>query len=170
MLVGINPSLFQWEVKSILLEHRFTSNEEAGFAKDLLSREYGLAGLNEKFHTVVQGTVTVIGCAGKRMRRAYSSLGMKSADDTLGGPIGSIDCNVGGDSNCCSEAAACIRHVRTKTGEFQISALSSTDLVLVNGQRIAPEMGGLPLFNDDIVVVGPRVFIFVLPVLSAETD
>jgi hypothetical protein len=156
MLLGINPFLFGWFVNKLY----FGSDIERSNATPALTAEFGQDGLNQRFRSLVQGRTTVIGCASSRMKRVYASLGMGSPP--LGGPIGTIDCNIGGNSKCCSETAACIRYVPTDTGDFQLSALSS-DLITINGQKITPEMGTFPLFNEDICTIGSRVFVFLLP-------
>lgn len=161
MLLGVKPSHFGWNVDSILSKQFFTSDKEASQAASVLAADYDENGLNEKFCTLIQGTVTIIGCASSRMLRAYAALGLKTPP--VGGPIGPIDCNVGGSSKCCSEIAALIRFVPTKHGDFQFSVLSSDDLITLNGQRITPELGSFPLFNEDICTVGSRVFVFLLP-------
>ena len=160
LLVGLDPSLFGWNIDSIMSTQYFGSESERRNATEVLTEEFGEDGLNEHFRSLVQGSTTVIGCASTRMKRVYSSLGMGSPP--MGGPIGPIDCNTGGNSKCCSETAACIRYVPTDTGDFQLSALSS-DLITMNGQRITPEMGSFPLFNEDICTIGSRVFLFLVP-------
>jgi len=160
LLVGLDPHLFSWNIDSIISNQYFGSHSERRNATHALTAEFGKDGLNQQFRCLVQGSNTVIGCASSRMKRVYSSLGMRSPP--MGGPIGRIDCNTGGNSKCCSETAACIRFVPTDTGDFQFSALSS-DLITMNGQRITPEMGSFPLFNEDICTIGSRVFLFLLP-------
>jgi hypothetical protein len=160
MLLGLNPSLFGWNIDSIVNKQYFGSDIERSNATTALTAEFGQDGLNQHFRSLVQGRTTVIGCASSRMKRVYASFGMGSPP--IGGPIGTIDCNTGGNSKCCSETAACIRYVPTYTGDFQLSALSS-DLITMNGQKITPEMGSFPLFNEDICTIGSRVFVFLLP-------
>mmetsp|Transcript_4493 Transcript_4493/g.12972 ORF Transcript_4493/g.12972 Transcript_4493/m.12972 type:complete len:1561 (-) Transcript_4493:211-4893(-) len=160
LLVGIDPSLFGWNIDSIVSQQYFGSDSERRNATEALTEEFGPDGLNENFKSLVQGSTTVIGCASSRMKRVYSSLVMGSPP--MGAPIGPIDCNTGGNSKCCSETAACIRYVPTDTGDFQLTALS-TDLITMNGQRITPEMGSFALFHEDICTIGSRVFLFLLP-------
>ena len=160
LLVGLDPSLFGWNIDSIVSKQYFGSVGERRNATAALTEEFGEDGLNQQFRSLVTGGTTVIGCASSRMKRVYSSLGMGSPP--MGGSIGAIDCNTGGNSKCCSETAACIRYVPTETGDFQLSALTS-DLITMNGQRITPEMGSFPLFNEDICTIGSRVFLFLLP-------
>ena len=159
LLFGIDPSMFGWTIDSILSQQYFGSDDERMIARSALEEEFGQGGLNQRFQSLVQGSTTVIGCASSRMKRVYASLGM--GFPPIGGPIGPIDCNTGGNSKCCVETAACIRYAPTDTGDFQLTALSS-DLLTMNGQRITPEMGSFPLFNGDICTIGSRVFIFLL--------
>eukprot|EP00537_Pseudo-nitzschia_pungens_P008329 CAMPEP_0172367978 /NCGR_PEP_ID=MMETSP1060-20121228/24846_1 /TAXON_ID=37318 /ORGANISM="Pseudo-nitzschia pungens, Strain cf. cingulata" /LENGTH=1417 /DNA_ID=CAMNT_0013092431 /DNA_START=159 /DNA_END=4412 /DNA_ORIENTATION=+ len=160
LLVGLDPHLFSWNIDSIINKQYFGSDIERRNATGVLTAEFGKDGLNQQFRCLIQGSTTVIGCASSRMKRVYASLGMGTP--AIGGPIGRIDCNTGGDSKCCSETAACIQYVPTDTSDFQVSALSS-DLITMNGQRITPEMGNFPLFNEDICTIGSRVFLFLLP-------
>ena len=160
LLVGIDPSLFGWSIDTIVSTQYFGSDSERRNATAALTEEFGEDGLNQQFRSLVQGSTTVIGCASSRMKRVYSSLGMGSPP--MGGPIGTIDCNTGGNPKSCSETAACVRYVPTETGDFQLSALSA-DLITINGQRINPAMGSFPLFNEDICTIGSRVFVFLLP-------
>ena len=160
LLVGLDPHLFGWDIDSVLAKQYFGSDAERKNASRALVEEFGSDGLNQRFRCLVQGSTTVLGCAGSHTKRVYASLGLGSPP--IGGPVGRIDCNTGGESRCCGETAACIRYVPTDTGDFQFSALSS-DLITMNGQRITPEMGSFPLFNEDICTIGSRVFVFLLP-------
>ena len=161
MLLGLSSASFGWNFQAYVA-NRYPENESASNeATSVLGAQYGDGGYNEKFRTIIQGTSTVIGCASARTRRMFDSLGLGTPP--IGGAVGSIDCNIGGESKCCSEASASIRYVPTSSGAFQLSALSGDDLVTMNGQRVTPEMGSFPLFNEDICTVGPRVFVFLLP-------
>ncbi|KAG7363982.1 hypothetical protein IV203_037184 [Nitzschia inconspicua] len=162
LLLGLNPLFFDWKYDG-LIKQLLTSQDEHNTAASLLSKEYGFNGTNSRFKSFLQGTTSVIGCASSRMQQMYERLGMGSADKTLGGPIGCIDCNIGGSVNSCSETAACIQYRPTRSGDFQLTALTSTDLVTLNGKRVTPELGSLPLFHEDICTVGARVFVFLLP-------
>lgn len=156
LLLGLNPSSFYWNFEDLIKQHD-------SIVSSTLEKEYGPNGLNASFTSFLQGTLSVIGCANSHSRQVYSKLGLGSADKTLGGPIGCIDCNIGGSSGSCSESAACIQYRPTVTGQFIFSALSTTDLVTLNGRRITPELGTFPLFHEDICTVGARVFVFLLP-------
>ena len=161
MLLGLSASLFGWSAQATVANQYFESEKEANEATEALEAQYGEGGFNENFRTVVQGTATIIGCASSRTQRVYRSMGLGNIP--VGGAIGNVDCNIGGSAVGCSEAAAVIRYMPTQSGEFQFSALADDDVVTMNGQRITPDMGSFPLFNEDICTVGPRVFVFLLP-------
>lgn len=163
MLLGLVPDPFGWSVENFVQAHG--SNVDIIKARSYISSEYGVGGLNETFRTIIQGSTTVIGCASARTQRVYKSMGL--GVPPIGGAVGSLDCHIGGSSNCCSESSACIRYLPTASGAFQFSALSDKDLIMLNGQRITPLMGSFPLLNEDICTVGPRVFVFLLPNDSA---
>ena len=162
VLYGLSSALFGWDPQAHIAKNFFGSETEANLATSSLVFEFGPGGENEKFRSVVQGPSCVIGSASMQTRRAYESLGLGTAP--VGGPVGSIDCHIGGTPRCCSEFAACIRyHPTASVGNFQFSALSDDDLVTMNGQRVTPDMGCFPLFNEDVCTVGCRVFVFLLP-------
>jgi hypothetical protein len=129
----------------------------------LLAVEYDDDGVNEKFLSLIQGTICTIGCASKLTQEMYHSLGLGSVP--LGGSVGTLDCHIGGVPGSCSEIAACIRYApnESKSSLFQISSLTALDTVTVNGKNITPEMGDVPLFHNDICSVGARVFALVEP-------
>lgn len=162
-LVGLCASVFGWDSSELIAKQPFGSVVEKSNAASSMSKEYGKGGWNEKFQSYVQGESSVIGCASSRMRQVYSKMGLGSPYKTLGGSIGSIDCDIGGSSKCCGETAACIRYVPTQTSNFQLTALSPTDLVTLNGRRLTPELGSFPLRDEDICTIGPRVFVFLVP-------
>ena len=161
ILLGLSPSLFGWTVETYLASQDFASNDGAKKVEEALHSEFGLQGDNGNFKTLVQGTLTIMGCASFRTQRVYSLF--KAGSPPVGGAVGSIDCHIGGSPNACSESAAAIRYLPTSTSAFQFSALSDDDLVTMNGKQITPEMGAFPLFNEDVCTVGPRVFVFLLP-------
>jgi hypothetical protein len=161
MLLGLSSSLFGWHAHTFLASRYFESDSEANQASLAMVSQYGEGGYNDSFRTLIQGTTTIIGCASSRMQRVYASLGMGTPPN--GGAVGSIDCHIGGGPKACSETAASIRYFPTPSGDFQFSALSADDVITMNGQRITPEMGSFPLFNEDVCTVGPRVFVFLLP-------
>jgi hypothetical protein len=159
MLLGLSPSLFAWTRETRSAGWNLSSSAKE--AEEALDLEFGLQGNNEIFKTLVQGNLTIIGCASFRTQRVYASF--NAGSPPLGGAVGSIDCHVGGNPKACSESAAAIRYIPTSTSGFQFSALSDDDVVTMNGKRITPEMGSFPLFNEDVCTVGPRVFAFLLP-------
>lgn len=161
MLLGLMPSLFGWHPQNFLARQYFHSEKDRERAETTLIDQFGEAGDNESFRTLIQGTTTIIGCASYRTQRVYASLSL--GDLPIGGAVGTIDCHIGGTSKACSESAASIRYHPSQSGDFQFSALSEDDMVTMNGQRITPGMGSFPLFNEDICTVGPRVFVFLLP-------
>ena len=161
MLLGLCPSSFGWKAKKYLAGRYDDADPKLNKALSLLLSHYGEKAVNERFRTLVRGTTTLIGCASRRTQRVHESLGLGTTP--IGGAIGAIDCHIGGNPNCCSETAACIRYHPTDSGDFQFSALSRKDVITMNGQRITPDMGSFPLFNEDICTVGPRVFVFLLP-------
>lgn len=161
MLLGLSATLFGWNSQACLASRYYATGSAAKKAESALAVQYGEGGENEEFKTLIQGTVTTIGCASDRTQRMYSSLGL--GVPPVGGAIGSIDCHIGGSSKSCNELVATIRYCPTPSGGFQFSALSGDDIVTMNGQRITPEMGCFPLIHEDICTVGPRVFVFLLP-------
>ena len=161
MLLGLSPLLFGWTLETILSSREFGSQDSTKKAEDALYSEFGPQGDNGTFKSLVQGTLTIMGCASFRTRGVYTFF--KVGSPPVGGAVGSIDCHIGGNPKACSESAAAIRYLPTSTSGFQFSALSDDDLVTMNGKRITPEMGAFPLFNEDVCTVGPRVFVFLLP-------
>lgn len=161
ILCGLSSASFGWKAQSYVASCYNDSEPKANKALLALQSQYGEKGLNGTFRTLVQGTTTLIGCASERTQRVHESLGLGTAP--TGGAVGTVDCHIGGNPKCCSESAACIRYYPTDSGDFQFSALSAKDVITMNGQRITPEMGSFPLFNEDVCTVGPRVFTFLLP-------
>jgi hypothetical protein len=128
-------------------------------AIQMLAVEYDDDGVNEKFSTVMQGSFCIVGRASDGLQRAYKTLGLGAIP--LGGSAGKLDCHIGGIPGSCGESAACIRRSATADCPFRLSCLSEDDVVTLNGQRIAVESGSVPLFGDDVISVGARVFAFV---------
>lgn len=162
LLYGLSSALFGWNPQAHVAKNTFRSEKEAKEATSSLVAEFGPGGVNEKFRTAIQGPSCIIGSASMRTQRAHESLGLGPAP--IGGAVGAIDCHIGGTPTSCSEFAACIRYYPTASvGNFQFCALSGDDLVTMNGQRVTPDMGCFPLFNEDVCTVGCRVFVFLLP-------
>eukprot|EP00521_Asterionellopsis_glacialis_P013923 CAMPEP_0195307938 /NCGR_PEP_ID=MMETSP0707-20130614/37967_1 /TAXON_ID=33640 /ORGANISM="Asterionellopsis glacialis, Strain CCMP134" /LENGTH=1416 /DNA_ID=CAMNT_0040372193 /DNA_START=37 /DNA_END=4287 /DNA_ORIENTATION=- len=162
MLMGLAADWFGWDAEAFIASCNWDSNEESDSASTLLEEEFGNGGFNESFRTIMQGTMCVIGRAGKSLERASDALGMGPVP--LGGTIGDLDCNIGGTPGSCSESSAVIQYSPAGGSEFQFMALSGTeDIVTLNGARITSSMGSFPLFNEDVCSVGSRVFVFLLP-------
>eukprot|EP00934_Nitzschia_sp_Nitz4_P002463 Nitzschia sp. Nitz4//scaffold119_size111653//105250//109419//NITZ4_004214-RA/size111653-augustus-gene-0.231-mRNA-1//-1//CDS//3329533908//2453//frame0 len=161
MLFGLSSAMFGWDAAAFLQRRYFASETDAQRAETAIE-ELGPGGENEEFQTLIQGTLTILGCASYRTIRVYASL-LGGATPPVGGAIGSIDCHLGGSSKTCGEAAASIRYLPTEDDEnFSLSALSE-DMVTLNGQRITSEMGSFPLSHEDVCTVGSRVFVILLP-------
>jgi hypothetical protein len=157
MLVGLPPSLFGWDLQDFVGSNELTSEQDME-ALQLLAVEYDEDGVNEKFKTILQGTLCIIGSASQK---TYESLGLGRVP--VGGVCGKNDCHIGGVPGCCSETAACIRYFPTAISHFQFICMSDSDVVIMNGRRLTKKTGWLPLSNEDICVVGGRVFAFILP-------
>ena len=167
ILVGLSASSLRWDLQSFVEEsvNELRSEQDIMAALQLLAVEYDDDGVNEKFLSLIQGTICTIGCASKLTQEMYHSLGLGSVP--LGGSVGTLDCHIGGVPGSCSEISACIRYDpnESKSSRFQISCLGAVDIpvVSVNGKSITPEMGDVPLFHNDICSVGARVFALVEP-------
>ena len=165
ILVGLSASSLRWDLQRFVEEsvHELRSEQDIMAALQLLAVEYDDDGVNEKFLSLIQGSICTIGCASKLTQEMYHSLALGSVP--LGGSVGTLDCHIGGVPGSCSEMAACIRYSphESKSSFFQISCLSELDTVTVNGKNITPEMGDVPLFHNDICSVGARVFALVEP-------
>jgi hypothetical protein len=154
--MGLNPSEFGWDLQEFLTSQ---GSEHDLMAIQMLAVEYDEDGVNEKFSSVMQGSTCIVGRAGDVLQRAYKSIGLGSIP--LGGSAGKLDCHIGGIPGSCGESAACIRRSATAESPFRLSCLSEDDIVTLNGQRITTESGSAPLFGDDVISVGARVFAFV---------
>ena len=162
MLLGLSPMLFGWNVETFAAMCDFESQEHEMMAVTSLSAEYESDGYNETFRTVLQGASCVIGRASKALEKACQSLGIGALP--AGGPVGKLDCHIGGVAESCTEYAATIQHLPSQVSDFQFRAgACSEDVVTLNGKRITSDMGSFPLFNEDVCTVGARVFVFLLP-------
>jgi hypothetical protein len=162
MLVGLSALSMGWDLQSFIEEtiHKLGSDQDIMAALQLLAVEYDEDGVNEKFQSLIQGTICFIGCASTITQEMHNSLGLGSVP--LGGSVGNLDCHIGGVPGSCTEFAACIRYRpnQSKTSTFQLSCLSVEDIVTLNGEIVKPEMGYIPLHHEDICSVGARVFAF----------
>lgn len=162
MLLGLSPILFGWNPETFASMCDFESQVHELFAVASLAAEYEKNGYNERFRTVLQSTHCIIGRAGNTLEKICREIGFGPLP--LGGPVGKIDCHLGGMEGTCTENAAIIEHLPSQVSDFQFRAgNSSKDVVTVNGKRITSEMGSFPLFNEDVCTVGARVFVFLLP-------
>ena len=161
MLLGLSSTFFGWDVDVFVSTRVFDSMEQERDATSALTAEYGEHGFNETFKSLVQGPLCVIGNASPAMRKAHKHLGLGQIP--IGTSVGEIDCHIGGKMLSCSETAASIRYAPTSAGEFQFASLKDDDIVTLNGKRITPGMGSMPLFHEDVCTVGARVFVFLLP-------
>jgi hypothetical protein len=161
MLIGLAPAAFGWDLQEFVEASRLGSEQEVMAALQLLAVEYDDDGINERFRSVIQGSLCIIGAAGKATQQSCYSLGLGAVP--LGGCVGKLDCHVGGVPGSCSERAACIQHAPSETSVFQFSCVSEDDIVTLNGRKITPDTGTFPLFNEDICSVGARVFVFITP-------
>lgn len=155
MLVGL-PADIGWSFPKFITDNGI--QEDVSLVQ-MLAVEYDDEGMNEKFRSVMQGSVCVIGQASKRMLRQFQEIG--GGNLGLGCGVGPLDCHIGGVPGTCSPFAACILY----DGEvFRFSCLSDTDVVTLNGERLSKSGGdGSVLYDNDVCSVGPRVFAFVLP-------
>jgi hypothetical protein len=166
MLIGLSASAVEWDIQTFFeqqLHSKLCSEQDSMAALQLLAVEYDEDGINENFQCLVQGTICMIGYAGKMTQEMYHLLGLGSVP--IAGSVGNLDCHIGGVPCSCSEQAACIQYVPddTSSGNFQLSCLSTDDVVTLNGLRVTPESGSVDIFHEDICSVGARVFAFVLP-------
>lgn len=154
MLVGLPPSI-GWRFIDFITDNGILQDVSL---VQMLAVEYDDDGMNEKFRSVMQGSVCVIGQASKRMLRQYQEIG--GGNVGMGCGVGPLDCHIGGIPGTCSPRAACIRY----DGEvFRLSCLNDSDVVTLNGERLKLGGDGSVLYDHDVCSVGPRVFAFVLP-------
>lgn len=161
MLLGLSPSMYGWDLQDFVESCHLNSEDDVMLALQLLAVEYDDDGTNEKFRSLMQGSVCTIGSASKTTQLMYRKLGLGTV--SLGGYVGKLDCHIGGTPGSCSERAALIRYKPTESSEFQFTCMSDDDIVTINGQRLSASIGSYPIIHGDICSVGARVFVFVLP-------
>jgi hypothetical protein len=154
--IGLGPNEFGWDLQDFLASQNCDQDMTV---IQMLAVEYDEDGVNEKFASVMQGTVCFLGRASEVMQKAYRNLGLGSIP--LGGSVGKLDCHVGGVPGSCGELVACIRYDPTVESSFRISCLSDDEAVTLNGCRVSVANGSLPLCDEDVLSVGARVFAFV---------
>jgi hypothetical protein len=162
MLMGISATSCGWDLQGFVEDSLLDSEHDTMSALQLLAVEYDDDGVNEKFASIIQGTVCAIGCADSKTQQAYRDLGFGTVP--LGGTVGRLDCHIGGVPGSCSEVSACIQYAPTADSEFQIACMAYEDVVTVNGKRVTRDDGAAPLRNGDICSVGARVFSFIVAV------
>ena len=161
MLLGLSPCMFGWDLQEFVESCQLSSEQDMMLALQLLAVEYDDDGTNEKFRSLMQGSVCTIGSASETTQLMYHKLGLGTVP--LGGYVGKLDCHIGGTPGSCSERAALIRYTPTEVSDFQFTCLSDDDIVTINGQRLMTSSRSYPIFHGDICSVGARVFVFVLP-------
>ena len=149
-----------WELDSFHEATReFIRKEETPYLSGLRG-EYGGAGLNQRFRSVIQTLPCTIGKASDRLEQASIELGIHNLE--IGCSIGDIDCDIGGTSGSCNEISACISYCQS-SNVFQFEARTNSDFTTLNGEQVTFASGSFPLQNESICSVGSRVFVFILP-------
>ena len=163
LLLGISPTSSGLDLQGFIEASQLGMKHDATTALQLLAVEYGDCGVHDKFTSIVQGTVCVIGCANKKTQEAYRHLGLETVP--VGGAVGKLDCHFGGVPGSCSEISACICFAPCSEIDYKISCMAYDGIVTVNGKRVlAREEGDIPLQSGYIVSVGARVFSFITAV------
>ena len=153
VLLGI-PANLGWNFMDFL---KVQGLDEDFSAIQMLAVEYDEDGLNEKFRSVIQGSLCIIGQATTQMIRQYRDIG--GGNVAMGSGMGMLDCHIGGTPGTCSPQAASIRCDGEK---FFFACLNDKDLVTLNGARLKSGRETV-LRHNDVCSVGPRVFTFTLP-------
>ncbi|KAL9187620.1 hypothetical protein ACHAXT_005998 [Thalassiosira profunda] len=160
LLMGLPPGEFGWEVEKFIAACATAGAANAAGSFATLSVEFGAAGANKSFRAMLLSKSCTLGRASKPSPINLSSSSVQ-AESTLGMPVGSLDCNVGGPEHSCSERAAKIEYLPSAHSNFQFMACNDDDIVTLNGQRVSAKSGPLPLKHRDICGVGARVFVFI---------
>lgn len=158
MLIGLSAADFNWGLTDFVSQFPDAEDllDETSFDK-----EYGLSGTNFNFRCSLQGSVCTIGRHSTHIDEAAQSLGLGQV--LLGGPAGTVDCSVGGPDGSCSTFAARIDYCPTIDADYHFAACNDDDVVTLNGVQIKASMGSFPVRDEDILSVGARVFMFILP-------
>jgi hypothetical protein len=157
-LIGLRASDFGWDMDNFLNLCQDVTVENATILSSKFSSEFDI--VNTSFFAFVFSSPFTLGRASKESTDALI-LNAPQMGNTLGMPVGNVDCNVGGVDFSCSEMAAKIVCVPSIYSNFQFIACNDSDIITLNGRRIYANMGPLPLRDRDICSVGARVFIFV---------
>ena len=158
LLIGLPATKFCWNIEDFISKCHKSGMPHAFECANRLTKEFGRAGLNASFRSLLLSSPCTIGRTSQESQKAYNAAGIKS---TLGMTVEGVDCDIGGPDNSCSEAAARIEMLPTRQGQFQFLACNEADIVTLNGKRIQSSNGTFPLKNNDIISVGARVFVFV---------
>ena len=166
MLVGLDPSDFDWKVETFIdqleTDEQLLNKAIQPRAINALKSEFSVDGVNARFRTVLQAPVCNIGRVGRDLEAASERFGLGPVE-LLGGSVGHIECNIGGLRKSCSQIAARVTFCPTTVSDYQIHALGDeSDVVTLNGTRINSESGPFPLKDQDVCSVGARVFMFLL--------
>lgn len=94
LLVGLSPSFFGWDLQQFASTRHEVPGPDLTTLVQMLAVEYDEDGINEKFCSVLQGSVTVLGRASESTTHAYETLGLGAL--SMGGAVGRIDCHIGG--------------------------------------------------------------------------
>jgi hypothetical protein len=158
MLIGLSAAKFCWNIEDFIAKCLKSGTTHAIECANKLGKEFGRAGSNASFRSLVLSTPCTIGKAKEASIKSYRAVGIKN---TVGMSVGKVDCDVGGPDGSCGEAAARIELMTTSHGRFQLLACNNEDMVTLNGKRIQASSGPFPLKNYDVVSCGARVFLFV---------
>ena len=158
LLIGLSSAKFSWDPEEFISTCRKSGACYGSECAGRLAKEYGKAGVNATFRSLLLSAPCLIGRASKASQKNYKAVQIKY---TLGMSIESIGCHVAGPDYSCSEAAAKIELRPTQYSRFQFLACGDEDIVTLNGNRIQSSMGPFPLRNNDVCSVGARVFVFV---------
>lgn len=160
-LVGLQSSNFGWDINKFMILCHDDSRTNAAHLSVKINSEFGIAGANGSFFAFVLSSCFTLGRASHTSCDALLSNNNYRIDSTLGMPVRNLDCDVGGPDLSCSEMAAKIQYMPTKSGNFQFIATNDDDIITLNGQRINATKGPHPLRDRDICSVGARVFVFI---------
>lgn len=158
LLIGLSAAEFSWDPEDFISICRKSGASYGRECAARLAKEYGKAGTNVSFRSLLLSSPCLVGRATKASQKNYRALQIKY---TLGMSVEGVGCNVAGPDYSCSEAAAKIELHPTQYSRFQFLACSDEDIVTLNGKRIQASMGPFPLRNNDICSVGARVFVFI---------
>ena len=158
ILIGLSAARFCWNIEDFITKCHKSGAPWALECAGNLTKEYGRAGLNASFKSLMLSSPCTIGRATEKSLNAYKAVGI---NNTVGLTVDRVGCDIGGPDHSCSELAARIELCPTRHSRFQLLACNEKDVVTLNGKRIQSSNGAFPLKNRDIVSVGPRVFVFV---------